>query len=170
MRKVLVIGLLALAAVAAAATAVAASDRNFGVHLKGRNEIPPRPTNAQGQALFRLSDDGSSIEYKVIAANLHNLVAGHIHLGAETDNGPVVAFLVPNMPAGGGRVSGVVAEGTITAASLIGPLAGQPLSALLTAIESGNAYVNLHTNDGAAPTNTGPGDFPGGEIRGQLDE
>src|SRR5205807_7617422 len=25
-----------------------------------------------------------------------------------------------------------------------------------------------HTNDGMAPPNTGPGDFPGGEIRGQL--
>jgi hypothetical protein len=26
----------------------------------------------------------------------------------------------------------------------------------------------VHTNDGVAPTNTGPGDFPGGEIRGQI--
>jgi hypothetical protein len=26
----------------------------------------------------------------------------------------------------------------------------------------------VHTNDGVAPTNTGPGDFPGGEIRGQV--
>src|SRR5207249_402096 len=33
---------------------------------------------------------------------------------------------------------------------------------------SGNAYVNVHTNDGMAPPNSGPGDFPGGEIRGQL--
>jgi len=32
----------------------------------------------------------------------------------------------------------------------------------------GNAYVNVHTNDGMAPPNSGPGDFPGGEIRGQL--
>jgi hypothetical protein len=35
-------------------------------------------------------------------------------------------------------------------------------------MESGGAYVNIHTNDGVAPTNTGPGDFPGGEIRGQI--
>jgi hypothetical protein len=26
----------------------------------------------------------------------------------------------------------------------------------------------VHTNDGVAPANTGPGDFPGGEIRGQI--
>ena len=35
-------------------------------------------------------------------------------------------------------------------------------------MRSGGAYVNVHTNDGVAPTNTGPGDFPGGEIRGQI--
>jgi hypothetical protein len=33
---------------------------------------------------------------------------------------------------------------------------------------AGNAYVNVHTNDGVDPTNTGAGDFPGGEIRGQI--
>ena len=42
------------------------------------------------------------------------------------------------------------------------------LAAVLAAINSGGAYVNVHTNDGVAPTNTGPGDFPGGEIRGQI--
>jgi hypothetical protein len=26
----------------------------------------------------------------------------------------------------------------------------------------------VHTNDGVAPPDTGPGDFPGGEIRGQV--
>jgi hypothetical protein len=26
----------------------------------------------------------------------------------------------------------------------------------------------VHTNDGVAPPDTGPGDFPGGEIRGQI--
>jgi len=32
-------------------------------------------------------------------------------------------------------------------------------------LNSGNAYVNLHTSDGVDPVNTGPGDFPGGEVR-----
>jgi hypothetical protein len=39
---------------------------------------------------------------------------------------------------------------------------------LIAAMESGNAYANVHTNDGVAPPNTGPGDSPGGEIRGQI--
>ena len=44
-----------------------------------------------------------------------------------------------------------------------------PAFANVDALNNGNAYVNLHTNDGIAPTNTGPGDFPGGEVRGDID-
>jgi len=79
-----------------------------------------------------------------------------------------VVFLYGNVPPGGGSVNGVLAEGTITAANFVGPLAGQPMSVLLAAMQAGNTYTNVHTNDGIAPTNTGPGDFPGGEIRGQI--
>jgi hypothetical protein len=71
-------------------------------------------------------------------------------------------------PLGEGRTDGVLAEGTITAADLVNNLAGHPLSDLVDAIRAGNTYVNIHTNDGMAPINTGPGDFPGGEVRGQL--
>jgi hypothetical protein len=63
----------------------------------------------------------------------------------------------------------VLAEGTITAAHLTGPLAGKSLLDLLEAMASGNAYVNVHTDDGVAPKNTGPGDMATGEIRGQID-
>jgi hypothetical protein len=35
-------------------------------------------------------------------------------------------------------------------------------------MRTGNAYVNVHTNDGVGAVNTGPGDFPGGEIRGNF--
>ena len=83
-------------------------------------------------------------------------------------NGPIVAFLYGPVAAGGGRTDGVLAEGTITAANLIGPLAGHPLSDLVTALDTGNAYANVHTNDGVDGVNTGPGDFPGGEIRGPI--
>ena len=59
-------------------------------------------------------------------------------------------------------------KGTLTAAGLFGPLAGQPLSALMDAIQAGNAHVDVPTNDGIAPPNTGLGDYPGGELRGQV--
>jgi len=145
-----------------------ADNRNFSVHLSGDEEVPARGTLAQGQAFFQLNKDGTELRYILIVSNIDNVVASHIHVGAAGVNGPVVAFLFGSVPAGGGRTDGVLAEGTITAANLTGPLAGQPLNTLLAAMESGNAYVNVHTNDGVAPPNTGPGDFPGGEVRGQI--
>jgi len=145
-----------------------ADNRNFAVHLSGDEEVPVRATLAQGQAIFHLSKDGAELHYKLIVANIENVVAAHIHVGAAGVNGPVVAFLAGPFPAGGGRTDGILAEGTITAVNLIGPLVGHPLSDLIAAMEAGGAYVNVHTNDGVAPPNTGPGDFPGGEVRGQI--
>jgi hypothetical protein len=175
MRKPYVIGVVLAVAVAGAAAAAtfAAFNGNVGTHLKGRFEVPLRDTDAQGQAIFRVSDDGSSVDYKLIASNIDNAFMAHIHLGAPDATGPIVVWLYPSTapvpgPLGSGRHDGVLAEGTFTAANLVGPLAGHPLSDLLDAIQSGNAYVNVHTNDGVGATNTGPGDFPGGEIRGQL--
>lgn len=147
----------------------AAVNRNYRTHLLGDEEVPVRITNAQGQAIFHLSKDGTALNYKLIIANIENVVQAHIHVGQPGVNGPIVVFLYGLVPSGGGRTDGVLAEGTITAANLINSMAGQPLSALMAQIEAGNTYVNVHTNDGVAPTNTGPGDFPGGEVRGQID-
>jgi hypothetical protein len=160
--------ILVILSLTSLAATPASDNRNFGAHLTGDEEVPARETLAQGQAIFQLSKDGSALHYKLNVANIENVVASHIHVGAAGANGPVVAFLYGPAADGGGRIDGCIADGTITAANLVGPLAGQPLSALIEAMEAGNTYVNVHTNDGVAPTNTGAGDFPGGEIRGQI--
>ena len=159
---------LLIVLLATVGTAAADNNRNFVAHLSGDEEVPSVATLAQGQAIFHLSKDGNELEYRLIVANIENVVASHIHVGATGVNGPVVAFLFGSVPPGGGRSDGVIATGTITAANLVGPLAGHPLSDLIAAMRAGNTYVNVHTNDGVAPTNTGPGDFPAGEIRGQI--
>ena len=154
--------------VSASANANAPDAKNFVTHLSGDNEVPARPTQAQGELKMQLSKDGLSLDYRIISSNISNVTASHIHLGAEGVNGPVVVFFYGNAPAGGGRTDGVLASGTITAANFVGPLAGHPFGELISALRSGGAYANVHTNDGVAPTNTGAGDFPGGEIRGQI--
>lgn len=80
----------------------------------------------------------------------------------------MVAFLAGPFPPAGGRVDGVLAEGTITAANLVGPLAGMSLSVLTAAMRDGGTHVNVHTNNGVDPANEGPGDFPAGEVRGPI--
>jgi hypothetical protein len=162
------LGSLATIVLSVVAVAEPPSARNFIAHLEGGQEVPVRETNATGQAIFKLSDDETQIQYRLIVANIDNVTAAHIHLGAAGANGPVVAFLAGDFPPGGGRAQGVLAEGTITAANLVGPLAGMDFSVLIAALRAGGIYVNVHTNDGVAPANTGPGDFPGGEIRGQV--
>src|SRR4051794_23703366 len=146
-------------------------DGQLETHLAGRNEVPPRDTRAQGEAIFHLSKDGKSVEYKLIASNILNPFMAHIHMAAAGVNGPIVVWLFPSTapvqgPLGIGRHDGELSHGTFTAANFVGPLAGHQLSELLAAIAAGNAYVNVHTNDGVDGVNTGPGDFPGGEIRG----
>jgi CHRD domain-containing protein len=155
-----------------------ANGGNFGTPISPDEEVMPagvvNTSNAVGNAVFHLSEDGTELSYKLIVANIENVFQAHIHRAVAGVNGPIVVWLYPSTapvagPLGGGRIQGVIAEGTITAANFVGPLAGQPISALLDLLANGGAYVNAHTNDGVAPTNTGPGDFPGGELRGQVE-
>ena len=160
--------LVATVLLAAVAAAPAQAADTWTAQLSGGGEVPARDTQARGAFVVQLSPDGTELTYRLVVANIDNVVASHIHVGTADLNGPVVAFLFGPAAPGSGTSNGVIATGTITADDLIGPLAGQPLSSLVGAIEADGAYVNVHTNDGIAPTNTGPGDFPGGEIRGQL--
>jgi hypothetical protein len=150
-----------------ALTPTALARDNFVATLSGDEEVPARDTRAVGVATFKLSKDSTALAFKVNVANIDNVVAAHIHCGAAGANGPVGVTLFGGAPAGG-SVNGTLAEGTITAPDPGNGCGWMDLAAVLAAIESGNTYVNVHTNDGAAPPNTGPGDFPGGEIRGQI--
>lgn len=139
----------------------AATPHNLRTHLSGDEEVPVRDTDAQGQAIFQVSKDGSSISYKLIVANIENVTQAHIHLAPAGANGGIVAWLYPAAPPSQlipGRTQGILGEGEITASSLVGTLMGRPLSALLDAMRNGGAYVNVHTSQ-----------FPPGEIRGQID-
>ena len=162
-------------------------DVNLGTHLNGDEEVCPACTvstpadsRAQGQAIFRVSGDGSSVDFTLIATNIDNAFMAHIHCGASGTNGPIRMWLYPPSaaplppfgptgtpgPSGSGRHSGVLASGTFSPTGVTCPDG----TSLLNAIRAGGTYVNVHTNDGAGAANTGPGDFPGGEIRGQIDD
>lgn len=169
MRKIFLLATaVVVTALASLAPNAAPRGVEFSAKLLGANEVPPRTTDAVGKALFRLSPDGTEVKYRLIVDDINNVIASHIHIGLEGVNGPVVVFLAGPLAPGGGPSSGILSEGTFTAANLVGPLAGQSLSVLLESMRNGGAYVNVHTNDGVDPQNTGPGDFPGGEIRGQI--
>jgi CHRD domain len=163
---VLTLGLLLGLALLAPATP-ALGGTNFVAQLAGDDEVPARDTKAKGVAKFKLRDDGAALLYKVNVANIDNVFAAHIHCGAAGVNGPIGVTLFMGSP-GSGAVNGTLAQGTITAPDPANACGWADLAAVLAALESGNTYVNVHTNDGVPPVDTGPGDFPGGEIRGQV--
>lgn len=161
---------LVLTLLMASATLSVGPPQNFVAPLAGNQEVPANASNARGLAKFQLNAAGTELSFILIAANIDNVVAAHIHARAPAGEiaNPVV-FLLQNQAPGGGPHNGVLATGTIRAGDLFDVFADSTsLAPLIAAIESGQAYVNVHTNDGVAPTNTGPGDIPGGEIRGQI--
>jgi len=145
--------------------------KNWVAHLTGDDEVPGNASKGQGQAKFQLSPDGQTMSYRLISSNIHNVVQSHIHVAPVGVNGSISVFLFGAVPAAGGRQDGVLAEGEFTTANLInqGTTGVSTLAQLVAAMDAGRTYVNVHTNDGVAPGNTGPGDLGAGEIRGQIE-
>lgn len=161
-----------LSIVVLCSTAIAACDDDddggtepeteFEATLSGTEEVPAVSTPASGSAT--VSIQGSAIVYTVDVANLENAVLAHIHVAPPGESGPVRMNLC-------GTPDGVPACTSGTGTLVTGTNGNTEeitFDSLVSAIRAGNAYVNVHTSDGEAPANTGPGDFPGGEIRGQL--
>ncbi len=130
--------------------------RNFRAHLSSDQEVPPRESMATGQAIFQLSKDGETLSYKLIVANIEDVRMAHIHMAPAGSNAGFVVWLYSGETILG-TTNGILAEGEITAADLVGDLAGMELKDLVDAMEWGNTYVNVHTVM-----------YGGGEIRGQI--
>ena len=117
----------------------------FKAHLTGSQEVAPVETMATGEAIFKLSKDGTMLSYKVIVANIENVTASHIHMAPVGVNGGVVVPLY----IGGlieGKTNGILAEGVV------------PIDqSLVDVMMAGNTYINVHTTA-----------HPGGELRGQI--
>lgn len=154
---VVLVGVLALALGVSGALA-APFQPDFTAQLDGASEVPPVATQATGVAAFDLQGSGQnrSILYRLGARNIDHVFAAHIHVGCVGENGPIVVTLFSGGPTG--PVRGNFASGEITSSDLEGPLAGRNLGALIRRMNDGCTYVNVHTTE-----------FPGGEIRGQIE-
>jgi len=137
-------------------TSIPPAPERFVAFLNGAQVETPVATPALGQAVFTVS--GASLIYRIDLSNIDNVTLAHIHTGAAGVSGGVIQNLyVPPLPAKGLDFSGTLIEDTVDV-----------VDAVLAQMRNGTAYVNIHTNDGVAPPNTGPGDMVGGEIRGQI--
>jgi hypothetical protein len=126
--------------------------------LIGLNQAPPVASIGRGLASYLITQDTGNLVYTLQVLDISSPISmAHIHLGRAGENGDVVANLCGAGSAPACVTAGVVATGTITSSSLLGPLAGHPLGDLIAAMSSGGAYTNVHSAN-----------FPNGEIRGQV--
>jgi glucose/arabinose dehydrogenase len=130
----------------------------FGARLSGSQEVPAVETAARAVAGFALNRDGSlSFELRATGP-IEDVVQAHIHLGARTQNGPVVAFLFGLTNATDFARGDLLARGTLRDSNLVALARFTPtIDELLERMRQGRAYVNVHTVA-----------HPGGEIRGQI--
>ncbi len=133
-----------------------AGERSFKAKLFGFEEVPKVTTPASGEAVFQFSKEGNELTYKLTVRNILNVTAAHIHDGKYGKNGPPIVSLFTG-PKKEHEFTGTLAEGTITAKDLMGPLKGKLFSHFIQMIEDGHAYVNVHSET-----------HPDGEIRGQI--
>jgi len=148
-----------------AATAIT-EPLQYGASLLGGNEVPPVSTPATGRARAILAEQGTRLDVRVQTGALANVVAVHLHLGAEGENGPIVVTLFEDEPGEGLFRGNVLFH--VSTADLEGPLTGFPLDALVEEMNGERIYVNIHTEDGLDDDAPEPGDVPSGELRGQL--
>lgn len=159
------IKMLAIAACFSVAGAAQAATV-YTAALAGSNEVPPNASPGTGQATVTINGDLMTLDVS-FAGLLGETSAAHIHCCTPPTGNAGVATIVPTFP---GFPSGVTSGNylqsfDLTLASSYNPAfitanggavpAAQ--AALLAGLNSGQAYLNIHTSV-----------FPGGEIRGNL--
>src|SRR5918995_265225 len=128
--------------------------QKFTAQLSGDQQVPPIQTSASGIAWFKPMQD--NVGFEVNVTDIQGVTMAHIHSGKQGENGPpIVPLYKSDTPSG--QMSGVLAKGNATADTFQGPMEGKTISDLVTAMQNGETYVNIHTQQN-----------PDGEIRGQI--
>jgi hypothetical protein len=156
----------------------AQGNTDFTATLSGKEVVPPVKTEGTGVANFEVSQN--SLNYQINVLNAGTVTTVQIHSGAVGKNGDVLVTLFKSKGSDGKlfddfpklrdlspkfsdissttqRSSSFSASGNVQASDLTGSLAGKTINDLVSTIQSGNTYVNVHTEE-----------HPKGELRGQI--
>ena len=165
----------ALAAASIGALPRAALAETVHVQLTSYEEVPALSTAAGGTFRAFINDAAGTIRYTLSYSGLEGDVRqAHIHFGQRSVNAGISIWLCETSFTEANRIaagspdvptcpqSGTV-EFTVGMNHVIGP-AGQGIAAgefaeIVRAIRAGRAYANVHSTK-----------FPGGEIRGQIND
>lgn len=151
---VVVAALVSLILVATATTQSYAQNQQYRAKLDGNNEVPPINTTSEGVINFKTKND--MLTWKMNVTGITDATGANINQGKIGENGDVVVDLL-SVSKHSDTEKGMIMRGNVTDSSLTGPMAGQTLADLQTAMTNGDTYVNVQTED-----------QPDGEIRGQV--
>ena len=140
--------------------------------LSGYEENLDVSTVATGRFEISIDDDAQTLSYELEYSDLEGTVTqAHVHFGKRAVNGGISLWLCETAanprPVGSPDVpdcpqSGTV-EFTLTDDHVVGPaaqgIATGEFEEIVAAIRAGRAYANVHSSK-----------FPGGEVRGQIND
>lgn len=131
----------------------------YSALLTGPDSVPPVNTVAEGTLDLTYNADDKKLSFILkITKKLTNPTVATIYQGTPGTSGDAVYTLYVADDPNQGTYQGTLAEGTVVAMDLIGPLEGGTIAELLALIEDGEAYVSV-----------GNKSHPVDAIRGQIE-
>jgi hypothetical protein len=140
----------------------------FGASLSGAQEVTTPPggvvTDTSGHFGIEFDEDLSAAEFELVVKDGMDITGAHLHCARAGVNGPIVVFLLDEVPTNNPICLEV--EGKLTNADIVEEdfaadascgVAINNIASLLAAILDGLIYVNVHSEAN-----------PAGEVRGQL--
>lgn len=161
MRRTLILSLAAIVLAAFCAAGISSASEKGGDKVVIKlGAVPKVKTHSKGEAVFILGKDGGTIRYKLHVDSLENATMAHIH--EVGDDGSPAAILTWLYPTTGespslrkGKSTGTLAEGSVTAEKLSGPMKGKTPKDVFEMLKHGKAGIAVHTEQN-----------PGGELWG----
>jgi hypothetical protein len=170
MRRFIVVGVLVgtLVALSAASyasgTSTSSSKQRLTTTLTGYQEVPSKSTVGSGALELVIDEASQSIAYTLTYTVEQPPLFAHIHFAQRGVNGAIVADLcgmpgTPPCPGASGTVSDVIEAEEIKAQVPDQGIEAADFAEFVRALRAGHTYANVHTPR-----------FPGGEIRGQIND
>jgi hypothetical protein len=157
MKKLFLSLLTIVVLLAVPATALADSELKARAALTGLQEVSRVQTLMRGAAEIQIGNGELHMLLRV-KNNTNDIFAAHIHCAPPNVNGPIgLTLFMGSFTAG----TGVLVDQTFTSPDPGNQCGWATIDDVAAAIQSANAYVNVHTTAAS-------GGVPSGEIRGNL--